>query len=53
MAEAFDPMRANFSQIADVNSANNLYISEVKHKAFAEVNEEGTVAAAVTSVGVP
>lgn len=52
MAEAFDPMRANFSQMADVNSANNLYISEVRHKAFAEVNEEGTVAAAVTSVGV-
>ena len=52
MAEAFDPERANFSQIANVNSANNLYISEVKHKAIAEVNEEGTVAAAVTSVGV-
>lgn len=52
MAEAFDPMRANFSQMADVNSANNLYISEVRHKAIAEVNEEGTVAAAVTSVGV-
>lgn len=49
MAEAFDPMRANFSQIAELNSAK-LFISEVKHKAIAEVNEEGTVAAAATAV---
>lgn len=52
MAEAFAPMRANFSQIAELNSGNNLYISAVRHKAIAEVNEEGTVAAAVTSVTV-
>ena len=52
MAEAFDPLRANFSQIAELNSGNNLYISEVKHKSWAEVNEEGTEAAAATSVGV-
>jgi serine protease inhibitor len=50
MAEAFDPQRANFSQIAELNSGNNLFISRVTHKALAEVNEEGTVAAAVTSV---
>lgn len=51
MAEAFDGDRANFSQIAKLNSGN-LFISEVKHKAWGEVNEEGTVAAAATSVGV-
>lgn len=52
MADAFDPARADFSQIAKVNSGNKLFISEVKHKSWCEVNEEGTVAAAVTSVGV-
>ena len=52
MAEAFDPSRANFSQMADVNAGNRLYISEVKHKTWGEVNEEGTEAAAATAVGV-
>lgn len=52
MAEAFDPARADFSQLAELRNGNKLYISEVKHKTWAEVNEEGTVAAAVTSVGV-
>ncbi len=51
MAEAFDPARANFSGIANLTGDQRLVISEVRHKAFAEVNEEGTKAAAVTSVG--
>jgi len=49
MAEAFDA-RADFSQMAKGNSGNGLFISEVRQKSFCEVNEEGTVAAAVTSV---
>jgi serpin B len=50
MEEAFNPQRADFSQMTNQNSGNGLYISSVVHKALCEVNEEGTVAAAVTSV---
>jgi serpin B len=49
MAEAFDEARADFSQMADV-SGNRIFISDVRQKSWCEVNEEGTVAAAATSV---
>jgi serine protease inhibitor len=51
MAEAFDPSRADFSQMAKVKPGD-LFISDVRQKSWCEVNEEGTVAAAVTSVGI-
>ncbi|MBM0743429.1 serpin family protein [Phormidium sp. CLA17] len=47
MAEAFSS-RANFSGLSQVPTK----IDEVKHKTFVEVNETGTEAAAVTSIGI-
>ena len=49
MAEAFDPGRANFTGMLDTRE---VFINQVKHKTFVEVNEEGTEAAAATSVEV-
>ncbi len=49
MGIAFNPAGADFTRI---NPAGQLFISEVKHKTFVQVDEEGTEAAAVTSVEV-
>ncbi len=48
MADAFGA-GADFTGI---NPGGGLFISSVKHKAYINVNEEGTEAAAVTSIGV-
>ena len=48
MGIAFDPAKADFSNL----STTSTRIDEVKHKTFVEVNEEGTEAAAVTSIGI-
>ena len=49
MMIAFSPLDANFTNI---DKRGNLFISDVRHKTFVQVDEEGTEAAAVTSVGV-
>jgi serpin B len=50
MGEAFLPGVADFSGMCC--QPGDLYVDEVKHKTFVDVNEEGTEAAAVTSVGI-
>ena len=47
MLDAFDPDIANFSGMTE---KNDLFISDVIHKAFVAVDEEGTEAAAATAV---
>ena len=50
MEIAFDRTEADFSRMYPISPGQNVYIGEVKHKAFVDVSEEGTEAAAATSV---
>lgn len=50
MTDAFSPKLANFSGIIPDETGRGLFILDVIHKAFVEVNEEGTEAAAATGI---
>lgn len=50
MKIAFEPGSADFSRMVPAGNTDDIYINDVKHKTFIEVDESGTEAAAVTSV---
>ncbi|MFZ0887058.1 MAG: serpin family protein [Candidatus Binataceae bacterium] len=50
MAQAFDADKADFSRIHPIPP--QLFINDVEHKTYIKVDEEGTEAAAATSVGI-
>jgi serine protease inhibitor len=43
---------SDFADFTGINRQGNLQITEVKHKTYVKVDEEGTEAAAVTSIGI-
>ena len=51
MVQAFTPGGADFSRMSET-AGRQLFISKVKQKSFVDVHEEGTEAAAVTSVQI-
>ncbi|MEP7001792.1 MAG: serpin family protein [bacterium] len=50
LRDAFDPNVADFTRMSP--AGRGLYIDKVKQKTYVDINEEGTEAAAVTSVGI-
>ena len=52
VTHAFDANRADFTGLSDQADDDQLHIDDVLHKAFVQVNEEGTEAAAVTGVTI-
>lgn len=53
MPDAFDPSKADLSEMAADEAGDALYIDEVHHKTFISVDEKGTEAAAATGIVIP
>jgi serpin B len=52
MRDMQNPLVADFSKLARGAGPGDLYITKVQHDSYVDVNEVGTEAAAVTTVGV-
>jgi serpin B len=52
MVDAFNDQVADLSGIHEIGFGNRLFVRFVKQNSFIEVNEEGTEAAAVTTIGI-
>ena len=52
MVEPFSQSGADFTQMAPAPTGNQLYIGFVQQNSYLDINEEGTEAAAVTTVGI-
>lgn len=52
MRDMQNPLVADFSKLAQGAGPGDLYITKVQHDSYVDVNEVGTEAAAVTTVGV-
>jgi serine protease inhibitor len=50
LESAFDSRNADFTRIADRSEGFNLFVSDISQECFISVDEEGTEAAALTSV---
>ncbi|MBN1327708.1 MAG: serpin family protein, partial [Candidatus Cloacimonetes bacterium] len=46
------PFQSNLADFSQITTSSELFIDEIKQKTYVDVNEEGTEATAVTSVGM-